>query len=713
MPRERKEKNIKKHQKKTFYSSTPKRNIPRKRDTENELIGIYKQGQWNFGFVDMVTPEGEKKWYYVHESKKLDAFEGDEVAFTTRFFREKEEATITKVLKRSEQLIVGKLQIGAKFAFVISDNPKVQKDIFIPGKHIWGYSNGSEVAVQIIKWEGKNPEWRIVESLNDLPKGREDIYKIAFEMWARKSFSDSVMSQVHGFSKNINPEDILGRRDLRNTLTYTIDGAESKDLDDAISILPLDKGEMSEGQRGWKLYVHIADVTHYTTENSHLDREARKRGTSIYLCDQVIPMLPAEISNGLCSLHPWEDKLTLTCEMHISSSGRVTKSEVYESIILSDYRLTYKEIDEMLSWDIGVSDELMFWEVVSEDLYKNIKNLESLTGILTKNTKERWALNFDFPETKIILDDLWNPVEYKRYERYNSYKIIEECMVLANESVAKLFSKYPFLYRVHEEPDPEDVDTFIKRLESMDAREFPSDFSTLLEVLKDDAKLAPFQKLLLRSLQKACYSDKNLGHFGLAIKHYSHFTSPIRRYPDLQIHRIIKEIINNNSQAKPHTIFSSRRNEAANWASLSSKEREFKSEVWSREVQKNGLSQARREHYTEILPKVAMSSSSLSDRAEKMEYRVRDMMACKYMSEKVGEQFTGKISWMIEKGFFIELENTIEWFISFEFTGYQFDSEKHCVVQSSTQKQLHFWDEVPVTLKSVDMPRYRLEFEMS
>ena len=664
MPKERREKKGKSHQKKTFYRSTPKKHFSKKRDPENELVGIYKQGQGNFGFVDMVTPEGEKKWYYVHESKKLDAFEWDEVAFTTRFFKGKEEATIVKVLKRSDQLIVWKLKLGSKFAFVLAENDSVQQDIFIPGKHIGGYSDGARVAVQVIKWEGKNPEWRIIESLESLPKWREDIYKIAFEMGARKSFPDSVMSYVNSLSKNISPEDISGRKDLREILTYTIDGAESKDLDDAISL--------EQTESGYVLYVSIADVTHYTQENSVLDREARKRGTSIYLCDQVIPMLPAELSNGLCSLNPHEDKLTLTCEMHISAKWCITHSEVYESIISSDYRLTYKEIDEMLTWDVEIKDELMFWSEVSEELYKNIQFLKSLTDTLSENTKSRGALNFDFPETKIILDDAGNPIEYKKYERYDSYKIIEECMVLANESVAKLFHKNPFLYRVHEDPDPEDIDTFIKRLESLSEKDFPHDFSELLEMLKDDPKLAPFQKLLLRSLQKARYSEKNLWHFGLALKYYSHFTSPIRRYPDLQIHRIIKEIIKSQN-----------------------------------------LSPARREHFVEILPKVAESSSTLSDRAEKMEYRVRDLMACKYMSWKEGQEFTWKISGMIEKWFFIELENTIEGFIEFGFTWYHFDSERHVVANNSTQKELHFWDEVTVALKSVDMSRFRLDFELT
>ncbi len=657
--------------KKIFYKSTPKKKKQQKRNSENELKGIYKQGQGNFGFVDTIDKKtGEKRGYFCHESKKLDAFEGDEVAFELQYFRGKPEAIIKKVIKRSEHLIVGKLQISKGCAFVISKNPLIKTDIFIPGKHVGGYTDGSQVAVQIIKWEWKNPEGRIVESLESLPKGREDIYTIAFEMWARKSFSPAVMQQTKQLSKSISESDIKYRKDCRNLLTYTIDGAESKDLDDAISL---------EKTPFWyTLYVHIADVSHYVQENTPLDREARKRGTSIYLCDQVIPMLPKEISNGLCSLHPGEDKLTLTCEMHVDMQGNVTKTQIYESVILSDYRLSYKEIDDINMWKLSIWDELLFWDIFSDILDKNIQDLTSLTNILAKKKYTQWVLNFEFPETKIILDDEGSPIEYKRYERYDSYKIIEECMVLVNESVSRKFEKYPFLYRVHELPDEKDIEKFIKIISSLDSSIVipkakwirPKHFQQILEELKKSPKLQYFQKLLLRSLTKARYSEKNFWHFGLALDFYSHFTSPIRRYSDLQIHRIIKEIIS----------------------------KKYDSE--------------RKEHYEHILPKVAVRASETAQRAEKMEYRVRDFMACKYMRDKIGEQFTGKISGMIEKWFFIELPNTIEWFIEFWFTGLEFNNENHTILDTITWKELHYGSEVQVGLSHIDERRMRLEFEL-
>lgn len=721
--------------KKVYYASTPKKDrflsksgmITEKRNYSNELVGIYKQLQW-FGFVDVVDETSwEKKGYFVHETKKLDAFEGDEVAFEVQSFRGREEATIKKVLKRSEHLIVGTLKMGKTFAFVIAKTSHIKSDIFIPGKFIGGFTDGARVAVQIIKWEGKNPEGRIIEALADLPEGREDIYEIAFEMGARRSFSEKIKAEIYHLPKKITPEILSSRKDMRNMLTYTIDGAESKDLDDAISILPLDKGEISEGQRGWKLFVHIADVSHFVREDGELDREARKRGTSIYLVDQVIPMLPAELSNGLCSLHPGEDKLTLTCEMEINMQWKVAHAQVYESVILSDYRLTYREIDEILqpislikgedlgeSWDnrLTLWDSLQFWGILTPELQKNIVLLKELTDILWKNTKARGALDFDFPETKIILDEAGKPIEYKKYERYDSYKIIEECMVLANESVAKLYAKYPFLYRIHEKPDNEDIEKFMKIIETVDSSlgNSQKSFQSLLETLKASPKLEPFQRLLLRSLAKARYSEKNMGHFGLALDFYSHFTSPIRRYPDLQIHRIMKEIITppTASQLSPSTKGTNR----ASKVSLMEGDVTSVTEGVAIVIQKNTLTPDRKSHYQEILPKVARRSSETADRAEKMEYKVRDMLACKYMSNKIGEVFIGKISGMIEKGFFVELPNTIEGFIEFGFSGYSFSIENYTIIQQKTGATLQFGDEVSVKVLWVDNERYRVEFEL-
>ncbi|MCH8518362.1 ribonuclease R [Candidatus Gracilibacteria bacterium] len=640
---------------------------------KDELVGVYKQMEGGFGFVDVVDKTtGKKEGYYVHETKKLDALEGDEVAFVVNIFKGKSEAHITRVVSRSEHLIVGTLRITRGFGFLIADNRKISKDIFIPGKFIGGYTDGSRVAVQVIKWEGKNPEGRIMESLSGLPKGREDIYTVAFEMGARKTFSEKLMQEVSVLqSPDSGGSRLKIRTDLKHCLTYTIDGAESKDLDDALSIEKTDNG--------YRLYVHIADVAHYVKENSALDREARKRATSIYLIDQVIPMLPPEISNGLCSLHPGESKLTMTCEMELDMKGNIQSSKVYESVIESDYRLTYKEIDEIVSGSISLGDSLQFGNELSGELQKNIFLLKEFSGFLEKKAISRGSLDFDFPETKIILDDTGKPIEYRQYERYDSYKLIEVCMVLANETIAKLFSKIPFLYRVHEEPDEEDIEKFLKLLERLGVNIgkqlsgihiTPLDIQSTLSYLQFDPKLSGFQKIVLRSMAKARYSEKNFGHFGLALTHYSHFTSPIRRYADLQIHRIIKE-------------------------SLDKK-----------------YSHERKLYYKEVLPKVARICSEKTDKAEKMEYKVRDMLACKYMSDKIGKVYKGKISGIIDKGFFVELENTIEGFIDTARTFYTPMRDEYRIVNEQTGVGLQFGDAILVELISVDMEKMRIEFTL-
>jgi len=663
MPQKRR-KNVKPFQKKKF-SNKKHEKVSAPKDA---LIGVYKQGKGNFGFVDMVV-DGVKSGYYVHETQKWDALPWDEVAFRIKNFKGKDEAVILKVTKRAENLIIGKLKLSKTYAFVIPEDSKIRSDIFIPWKFIEGYPDGTRVGVQVLNWKGKNPEGRIIETLDSFPEGRQDIYKIALEWWARVKFSDAVKKELKQVPQRISKGEIAKRRDMRDILTFTIDGAESKDLDDAISLIQYENGEI-------KLFVHIADVAHYVTENSALDREARKRATSIYLCDQVIPMLPKEISNGVCSLHPGEDKLTLTCEMRINTQGYVMESNVYETITHSDYRLTYKEVQEMVDGEKWIDEELMFSEKVSQELLDTIKKLAQLKCILAEYKMKKGVLNFDFPETRIELDDDGNPVDFTQYQRYESHKIIEECMVLANESIGKKFSSFPFLYRIHEAPDEADVEKFMKLLERFgiapkELELSPKWFQSILHILQSDEKLIHLQKLLLRTLTKAIYSEKNLGHFWLALEYYSHFTSPIRRYPDLQIHRIIKETLG-----------------------------------------KKKLYGKKRNHYKEILPKVALRSSEREQAAEKMEYRVRDMLAAKYMSDKVGQEFSAKVSWMIEKWFFVELENTIEWFVDFGLSLYTFDEEKFCLVHSQSWEEIHFGDTIQVVCSAVDTENFRIDFEL-
>ncbi len=661
---------------KKFYGE--KKQPPR----DKQQVGIYNQGKGNFGFVDIVE-EGVKKWFYVHETKKADAFPGDEVYFYTKVYRNKEEAVITEVKQRAETLVIGRLQMQKTFGFVIPESQYMPADIFVPGKFLNGATDGQRVGVQVIKWKGKNPEGRVVEILPAITEKWGRILWLALEWWARITFPGKVLEEAKNHSGDIDIHKESQRKDLRNMLTFTIDGADSKDLDDALSI-------QKEKDGGIRLYVHIADVTHYVTENSELDREARKRGTSIYMVNKVVPMLPESLSNGLCSLHPWEFKRTLTCEILVNNSGHIQESKVYESIIESDYRLTYSEVQEILDsidWPhpnpllkgegeaTNSEIQLQFWWTSSFELITALKQLSDLKKILSAYKDSKWVLHFDFPETKIEVDENDFPIRFYEYERYESHKIIEECMILANEAIAQQFQKYPFLYRVHETPDEEDVEKYIALLKKFEIDIevpdiSPKSFQKILNTIEWNKKQWALQKMLLRTLMKARYSERNFGHFWLASKFYSHFTSPIRRYPDLQIHRIIKEVIHKD------------------------------------------ITPERKSHYQEILPKVALRSSEREVLSERIEYKVRDYMAVQYMKDKVWQEFQAKVSGMIEKWFFVELPNTIEWFVEFWLSNLWYDAENFSIFSPISGVELTFWDDVVVTLVRVDEETLRLDFEL-
>lgn len=464
-------------------------------------------------------------------------------------------------------------------------------------------------------------------------------------------------------------------------------------------------------------------------------------------------MLPEKLSNDLCSLHPWAPKLTLTCEILINSQWHTQSSKVYESVICSDYRLTYKEVQEVLNihiwkwqwsivslrggteessepiwidtqdidsspvsstgsewrvweqeWDIKQQNKkkyikewqkLHFWWVADSQLIWALQSLSELRNILSKYKHSKWVLHFDFPETKIEVDEHEKPIRFYEYERYDSHKIIEECMILANEAVAYQFQKYPFLYRVHEVPDEEDVEKFAALLKKFDVEVNIPDISSksfqhILTAIEWNPKSWALQKMLLRTLMKARYSEKNFGHFGLASKFYSHFTSPIRRYPDLQIHRIIKETLQRWNVKTEKRLKSSLT--AVKW--------------------RGNLSAERISHYQEILPKVALKSSEREVLSEKIEYRVRDYMAVQYMKDQIGQTFEAKVSWMIDKWFFIELPNTIEWFVEFWLSNLSYDAENFSIFSPTTGKELTFGDSVQVALIRADEETLRLDFEL-
>jgi len=628
-----------------------------------KIIWIYSQWKWNFWFVDI---EGQAKWYFIYDTNKSWALDWDKVEAYIKIFKWKKEAVITKVLERKTDLIVWELIDNWQFWFVISKNKQLKNDIFVSKKNYNNGKNWDIVWVQITKWTKKNPEWTIKEIVWKSSDKYIDLLSIIVEWWARLKFSQKVLKNANKFALEI-PEHIKSKRkNLTWLFTFTIDWEDAKDLDDAISV--------EKDWDNYKLYVHIADVSHYVQEKSELDKEAYKRATSIYLVDRVVPMLPEKISNDLCSLNPNVDKLTLTCEMLFNSKWQIIEQKVYESVINSNFRLTYKDVDLLMNSEKWIMNNgLFFKQKITEELVEKIKISEELKNKISMYKAKFWVLNFEFPETKILLDKNKKVINIKEYPKYESNKIIEEFMISANESVSKFFSKLPFLYRIHEEPKQEDIIDLQNKLNLFEVKfQFKKwdskEFALLLKQISslEESKRMFIEKMVLRTLTKAVYSKENFGHFGLWLSFYSHFTSPIRRYPDLQIHRIIKEKLNKK------------------------------------------LDKKRLFHYENILDKVANHTSTRERKAEKLEYKVRDYFIVDYYSDKVWQSFDWIITWVIPKWFFVWLEDTAEWFVEMINSNFNEDLQEHLDFKS--WKKYRIWDKIHVKLIEVDKELLRLNF---
>lgn len=639
------------------------------KQSEDNIVWKYSQWNWDFWFVDV---EWEEKGYYVFPRNKNNAMDGDKVEASVKIFKWKPEATIVRIIERKKGLVVWTYKKSKwNFGFVLPKDVNIKNDIFIAAKNSYNAEDWDIVWVEITRFAKRNPEWVIREIIwgnGKLDKREEEILTLAIEWWARITFPNEVNTQLSKISENISQKELERRKDFRDLFTFTIDGADAKDLDDAISLEVLDNGD-------YKLYVHIADVTNYVTENSSLDEEALQRATSTYLADRVIPMLPTKLSNNLCSLNPHTDKLTLTCEMHIWwKTGHLVSSKVWESVIKSDFRLTYKDVDDLENKSLNIGDELMFKGEVTKQLLDIINHANLLKVEINKHRKKVWTIDFDFPETVVVFDKNGEPCGIKEYPKYNSNKLIEAFMVSANEAVAKQFSDHPFLYRIHEAPKEINIKDLQDKLnlfwikykfEKWDTLEF----SDLLKHFSDlpDSKRMFLEKMTLRTLTQANYSDKNLWHFWLWLTFYSHFTSPIRRYPDLQIHRIIKEFLSGKNNIK------------------------------------------RENHYKNILPKVATQSSERERKSQKLEYRVRDYFVVKYYKNKIWQEFDWIINWMIPKWFFVTLTDTAEWFV--EIPGWFFDDNTQTHRDTSWNKFM-LWDSVKVKLIEADEKLLRLNFEV-
>ena len=579
------------------------------------------------------------------------------------------EGKVIKIIKREVTRVVGLFQENKSFGFVVPDDKKFNQDIFIPKRGFNGAKNDDKVVCEITLWpqENRKPEGKIIEVLGKKGERGVEIDSIIRAHGLPEEFPKKVIDEANYVSSQDLEDEIARRLDLRHLDIFTIDGEDAKDLDDAISIEVLPNGN-------YKLGVHIADVTHYVREKSKLDKEALKRATSVYLVDKVIPMLPKQLSNGVCSLNPFEDKLTLSCIMEIDENGKVVNSEIAETVINSKARMTYTEVSDILEKD----DEKLKQTFAKQ--VEDFKNAEKLARILMKRRERRGAIDFDFPEAKIILNREGKVVDIKCYERRISNKMIEEFMLVANETVAEHFYwlQLPFVYRIHETPSAEKMEDLNKFIATFgyhikgDLEDVhPKEIQSLVEKIKGTKEEESISTIALRSMKQAKYSPQCIGHFGLAAKYYCHFTSPIRRYPDLQIHRIIKEQLNNK------------------------------------------LNNKRQEQLSHIVEYASTQSSERDRAAELAERDVHDFYKACYMADKVGQEFDGVVSSVTSFGMFVELENTVEGLIrlaNMRDDYYIYNQETYTIMGERSHKTFKIGDTVRIKVDNVNVDFREIDF---
>ena len=634
---------------------------------EGTFIGHPK----GFGFVEI---EGQDEDVFIPESDTGTAMHQDKVRIIIRDGQKegkRKEGVVVKVLERGMPEIVGTYQLNRDFGFVISDNPKFSKDIFIPRKEAAGIKNGDKVIAVITDYgsRNKNPEGKIKENLGNIRTPGTDILAIVKSFGIPSEFPEKVMKQAQRVPDHVLDADRDGRLDLRHLQTVTIDGEDAKDLDDAISLTK--EGEI------YHLGVHIADVSNYVQYNSALDKEALKRGTSVYLADRVVPMLPERLSNGICSLNQGEDRLALSCLMDINEKGKVVSHQIAETVINVDERMCYTDVKNILE-DTDEEAKKRY-----EALIPMFFMMKELSGILRNSRHHRGSIDFDFPESKIILNAAGKAIDVKPYEANVATKIIEDFMLMANETVAQEYctEEIPFVYRTHDNPDPEKVESLLTLLHNQGvkiqkAKEeiTPKEIQQIIEGIEGLPNEAMISRLVLRSMKQAKYTTECSGHFGLAAKYYCHFTSPIRRYPDLQIHRIIKDNLRGRL-----------------------------------------MREGRTEHYREILDEVARQSSVCERRADEAERESDKLKKAEYMSYHLGEEFEGIISGVTGWGLYVELPNTVEGLVhvnTLRDDYYVFDQESYELCGEMTRKVYKLGDKVRVRVADADKMLKTVDFEL-
>lgn len=642
------------------------------RGEAKRLTGIFRASLKGFGFVVI---EGEEQDIYIAEEDTNTAMDQDEVevVITREPDGRSREGKIVRIVNRALTKVVGLYQVrkGKSYGFVIPDNQRLSNDIFVPAEYSKGAVDGHKVVVELTSYgdDRRSPEGKVVEIIGHINDPGTDILSIVKGYDLPLEFPEKVLNQAERVAKPVSEADRQGRQDLRDWQMVTIDGEDAKDLDDAVSIA-------REGDC-YILGVHIADVTNYVQENSALDREAFKRGTSVYLVDRVIPMLPHTLSNGICSLNQGEDRLALSCIMKIDEKGRVVDHEIAETVIRVDQRMSYTSVKKILE-DHDPEEMKKYQELVPM-----FEEMSRLSKILREHRRIRGSIDFDFPETKMILDEKGRPLELQPYERNVATRMIEDFMLLANETVAEdyYWQELPFVYRTHEAPDEEKIRTLATFINNfgysmhVGANEVrPKEIQKLLAKVEGSPQEAMISRLALRSMKQAKYTPENSGHFGLAAAYYTHFTSPIRRYPDLQIHRIIKDNIRGRMQEEKIV------------------------------------------HYDKILPEVTKHASEMERRAEEAERETVKLKKVEYMQQHLGEIFEGVISSITKWGMYVELPNTVEGLVhvaNMRDDHYEYDENRYELIGTHTNKVYKLGQRIRIRVTGADRLLRTIDFEIA
>ena len=637
------------------------------------LEGIYRKNQKGFGFVKIENEENE---IYISKENSLNALNGDAVEIkllTEKIGDKKAEGRITKIIRHEKDTVVGTFQKSRNFGFVVPDDKNFGTDIFI-SKANWGKArNNHKVLVKILKYpeKGKNAEGQVIEVIGGVNEAGVDMLSLIKQYELPYKFPEEVVQEAKAFGTKIRLEDLKNRKDCRKDIIFTIDGEDAKDLDDAIHVEKLENGN-------YKLDVHIADVSNYVREKTELDKEAYLRGTSIYMLGRVIPMLPRELSNGICSLNAGEDRLTLSCSMEITPKAKIISSEIYKGVINVTERMSYTDVQKILDR----SDEKVLKRY--EKYINHFDLMSELATILKNKRRENGYLNLDIPESKIILDENGYAIDVKKYETYFANEIIEQFMLIANETVAEKFYwlQAPFIYRNHEAPDLDKVKELNKMLFNFGykikiSKEdiiYPNEFAKILDDVKGKEEEKVVANIILRTLRVAKYEAENKGHFGIASKYYCHFTSPIRRYPDLFIHRIISKYLENDYLVN---------------------------EFWIRKYEKRAA-------------KRADNCSERERTATKVEREAEDIKKAEFMENKIGNEYDGIISSITNFGIFVELDNTIEGLIRYEKLGdeyFIYNEELRQAIGERSGKVYKIGDKIRIRVIEANKLLRRIDFE--